>query len=119
MAVRALQSGAVDFILKPFNHQTLLEKVQKAIAVSKMHYTSASSEVHINCSKLTKRENEVFELISAGKSNKQIAVELHISYSTVEFHRANLMRKLQVKSIAALMKIHLLCSKTSGNHWVY
>jgi two-component system response regulator FixJ len=115
MAVRAMQAGAVDFILKPFNHQVLLEKVQKAIAISKVQHSSSGSDVLINRSKLTKRENEVLELIIACKSNKQIAFELNISYYTVEFHRANLMRKLQVKSIAALMKTYLLYSNTPGN----
>jgi two-component system, LuxR family, response regulator FixJ len=109
MAVRAMKLGASDFILKPFNYQELLEKVQKAIAQDKAQYTNSNSETFIGAlSKLTRRESEVLKLIVQGKSNKQIAFDLHISYHTVEFHRNNLMNKLQIKTIAELVKAYLI-----------
>jgi two-component system response regulator FixJ len=109
MAVRAMQEGAIDFVLKPFNDQILLEKIQKAIEADKQrkeHFQDP--EIQQRLSKLTARELEVMNFIVDGKLSKQIAFALKISESTVDFHRSNLMRKLQVKSIADLVKIHLL-----------
>lgn len=112
MAVRAMQEGAVDFILKPFNDELLLEKIQKAIASDKKRQELGEPLVDPKLlSKLTPREHEVMKNIAGGKLNKQISQELNISDSTVEFHRANLMRKLKAKTAAELVRIYMLCSK--------
>jgi FixJ family two-component response regulator len=112
MAVRAMQEGAMDFVLKPFNDQLLLEKVQKAIVLdqargqqhmSVSHPTDPLVQKRFN--QLTRREKQVMKLVAGGKLNKQIAAELHISESTVEYHRSNVMRKLEVKSLAELIKL--------------
>jgi FixJ family two-component response regulator len=113
MAVRAMQEGAVDFILKPFNDQLLLEKVQKAIAIDKEKRSkSIDSDSAKRLQQLTIREQEVLEKIVAGKLSKQIAFDLKISESTVDFHRGNLMRKMKVKTIAELVKLHVLYAST-------
>ncbi len=113
MAVRAMQAGAMDFILKPFNDQLLLEKVQKAIALDKKRCSQVTQiDWPKRLAQLTTREREVLELIVAGQHNKEIAYNLNISLSTVEFHRANIMRKLQVRSIAELVKLHLMNKAT-------
>lgn len=105
MAVRAMKSGAIDFILKPFNEQCLLEAVQKCISQSTNHYSIELIHEHI--ASLSTREHQVIELILDGKLNKQIAFELSISISTVEAHRANIMRKMKAKNLAQLIKWYL------------
>jgi len=111
MAVRAMKLGAFDFITKPFHNQSLLEIVQKAIQLSmaqkKQNSVSQSDYIQHKFEKLTPRENEVLKLIIDGKLNKQIAYMLSISISTVEMHRANIMRKMKVKTLADLIKLSL------------
>lgn len=108
MAVRAMQAGARDFILKPFNDQVLLEKIQAAIAQdSKREKHEPAQAIVERFTLLTPREQQVMNEVVAGKLNKQIAATLAISISTVELHRAKIMRKLQVKTLAELVKIVL------------
>lgn len=109
MAVRAIQDGAEDFILKPFNDQALLQKVQKAITLdSKRQQNSADNGASKRFEQFTVREKEVLNKIVEGKLSKQIAFELNISESTVGFHRGNVMRKAQVKTVAELVKLRVL-----------
>ncbi len=105
MAVKALKEGAFDFFTKPFNSQLLLERVQQALAYD-IQLTSEYKKLLTSnlIYQLTRRETEVMELIIAGKINKQISNELGISVSTVEMHRANLMEKMQAKSLVELVK---------------
>ncbi|WP_454785303.1 response regulator transcription factor [Legionella sp. WA2024007413] len=110
MAIRAMKAGAEDFILKPVNHQHLLEITQKCLKKIKSNNPSQSN-IDERMQSLTKREKEVMELVVEGKLNKQIAYELDISISTVEVHRANVMRKMGVKSLAELIKINLIHAK--------
>ncbi len=105
MAVRAMKAGAVDFLLKPFNDQCLLETVQKCI--NKTVSTSSIDLMQERVSSLSERERQIINLILDGKLNKQIAYELSISISTVEAHRANIMHKMQAKNVAQLIKIYL------------
>lgn len=111
MAVRAMQEGAIDFILKPFNDQMLLEKVQKAIIIDKERKNKFKN-INIDqlISQLTAREKEIFDMVAEGKLSKQIAADLKISESTVDFHRGNLMRKMKVKTVAELVKLYVLNS---------
>lgn len=108
MAVRAMKSGAKDFILKPFNSQMLIEQIQRQIAKTydkvKPHQSAKIAE---DFATLTVRELEIFELIVAGKINKEIATELNIAVSTVEYHRASLMKKIHVKNVAQLLQMKL------------
>lgn len=105
MAVRAMKAGAVDFILKPFNDQCLLETVQKCI--SKTVSTNSIDLIQERINILSDRERQIINLILDGKLNKQIAYELSISISTVEAHRANIMHKMQAKNVAQLIKMYL------------
>ncbi|CAM4405574.1 MAG: Transcriptional regulatory protein FixJ [Legionella sp.] len=105
MAVRAMKLGAKDFLLKPFNEQVLLEKVQKHINQSVNNESLLLINKRINS--LSKREQQIIKLIINGKLNKQIAHELSISIYTVEAHRANIMTKVQAKNLAQLIKSYL------------
>ena len=109
MAVRAMQLGAFHFISKPFNDQLLLDQVQKAIAVNANHDDIPSVSLYANrYLRLTPREKDIMKLVSIGKLNKQMASDLNIAISTIELHRAKMMEKMQVKTLAELIKIYLI-----------
>lgn len=108
-AVRALQSGAIDFITKPFDHNTLLGRIEQCIEKEKKLRTRRiqHDEIVRRIDLLTPREREVMQLVVEGKLNKIIAAELNISSKTVEAHRANMMDKMQADSLAELMRMVL------------
>lgn len=109
MAVSTMKKGAVDFIEKPF----VLDEINPIItrfldeAYNQMQETLSQQEVDGLLARLTGREEQVLERIVAGRLNKQIADDLSISIKTVEAHRANIMEKLEVSTVADLMKIVL------------
>lgn len=105
MAVRAMKAGALDFILKPFNDQCLLEIVQKCI--NQTSNTTSLDIINNRINSLSDRELQISNLILEGKLNKEIAYELNISISTVEAHRANIMNKMEAKNIAQFIKMYL------------
>jgi FixJ family two-component response regulator len=107
MAVRAMKSGAVEFVEKPFNRQTLLDKVQRAIKddMSRRSRLAASASVLAKIRKLTGKEREVLELIKDGRPNKEIATRLEITPRAVELRRSSLMRKLGVGSLPELLRL--------------
>jgi two-component system response regulator FixJ len=109
MAVEAMQKGAVDFIQKPFRDQDLLDRISEALKTDKEQRKEQQehAEVAGRVDKLTKREYEVFDLVVTGKPNKVIAYELGVSQRTVEIHRARVMEKMQARSLADLVKMHL------------
>ncbi len=106
MAVAALQRGACDFIEKPFHNEDLLSRVTRALELdsqlaARQKRTSASSH---RLAQLTQREREVMQLVVTGKLNKQVADQLDISMKTVEAHRARVMEKMGVRTLAELVK---------------
>lgn len=108
-AVHAMQAGAVDFIMKPFDNNTLLERVDQCVERARQH-ADISRQGNIareRLAKLSAREREVLKLVVTGKSNKLMATELQISIKTVEAHRAKIMSKLQVHSLAELVSLVL------------
>src|SRR3990167_2437643 len=108
IAVNAMKIGAIDFISKPFNDQYLLEQVQKSIAHNVKQCFAEPFENYTNrFANLSKRELQVMKLVAVGRLNKQIAQELCISTSTVEFHRARIMKKMGAKNLAELLKIYI------------
>jgi two-component system response regulator FixJ len=111
-AVRALKAGAVDFIEKPFSDDLLLERVRQALASDReaRDQQARHREAVERFTQLTPREREVMELVIAGKANKVIASDLGLSPKTVEVHRASVMRKMQVHSVADLVRAALLLS---------
>jgi len=109
MAVRAMRNGAVDFIEKPFSDQHLIDRVQEAIARDRLRRTERKGRESVarRVSTLSAREREVLDLVVTGKANKVIANELGLSPKTVEVHRARLMKKLNVSSVAELVQLSL------------
>jgi two-component system response regulator TtrR len=101
IVVKAMQAGAIDFILKPLDVDYLLEITHAHLAGS-VNKNPFNGSLHSN--PLTNREQEVMNLILDGKYNKRIAYELDISISTVEAHRARIMTKLNAKNLAQLIK---------------
>ncbi len=108
-AVKSMQLGAVDFLEKPVNHQYLLERVRKSLAEDQRYREEYGDlgEVTARLETLTPREREVLKYIVHGKANKAIAWELGTSVRTIETHRANLMSKLKIKSVADLVRLTL------------
>jgi len=107
MAVRAMKSGAIDFIEKPFNDEQLLESIRNALAIddTRRDEQSFKAEVASRLAQLTPRESEVMDMVTAGKSNKEIANTLGVSAKTVEAHRAKVMEKMEAGSLAELVRL--------------
>ncbi len=112
-AVQAMKKGAIDFIEKPFNSQYLLDQVHKAIAEDAQIRKKQAQQQVVSASLtlLTPREREVMDLVIAGKANKVIALELGLSTKTVKFHRANMMKKMKVDSVAELVVLFISTTK--------
>ncbi len=106
-AVQAMKKGAFEFLEKPFSSQALLDKIHHAIERDQERRETQvrASEISDRLGSLTRRETDVLIRIGAGKSNKTTARELGVSVRTVEFHRSNLMRKLQATSRESLAEI--------------
>jgi len=109
MAVSTMKKGAVDFLEKPFNESDLREIVARMLeqASERVSQAQAQRDHEAMLARLTAREQQVLERIVAGRLNKQIADDLGISIKTVEAHRANIMEKLEVTTVADLMKVAL------------
>jgi len=113
MAVRAMKSGAIDFIEKPFNDEVLLDAIRRAIAYEEQqrsHY-SENLRVQERLAHLTPREREVMEMVTDGRSNKEIANSLGVSAKTIEAHRARVMEKMQAGSLAELVRMALVANE--------
>jgi len=109
MAVSAVKKGAVDFIEKPFAEKDLLRLVTQALELEREQAGARQrqAEARRRLESLTAREREVLDLVVAGKPNKLIADELGISPKTVEVHRARVMEKMEVGSVAELVQLVL------------
>jgi FixJ family two-component response regulator len=114
MAVRAMKSGAVDFIEKPFNDELLLESIRHALAldVKQRDMQKQRAEIATRLARLTPREHEVMVMVTNGKANKEIATGLGVSAKTVEAHRARVMEKMQANSLADLVRMAINANLT-------
>jgi FixJ family two-component response regulator len=107
MSVRAMKAGAVDFLPKPFHDQDLLDAVQRAIAADRerRRHESGLATIRAVYETLTPREREVLSYVVSGALNKQIAGTLGTSEKTIKVHRARIMDKMGVESLADLVRL--------------
>ena len=117
MAVRAVKAGAIDFIEKPFSDQLLLDRVRQALELDRdaREVRTRREDARQRLAALTAREREVLHLVVAGKANKEIAFELGLSPKTIEVHRAHVMSKMHVDSLAELIRVALLAGAIREN----
>ncbi len=110
-SVQAMKRGASDFLTKPVNDEDLLAAVRVAIEKHRAlrREQAELSEIRARLATLTPREREVLEYVVAGKLNKQIAVELGTVEQTVKIHRAHVMQKMRVQSVAELVRLTERC----------
>ena len=107
MTVRAMKAGAVEFLVKPIREQDLLDAVQIGLDRDRARRESENtvSAMWVRYNSLTPREQEVIALVTSGLMNKQIAAEMDVSEITAKVHRGNVMRKMDAKSLADLVRM--------------
>jgi FixJ family two-component response regulator len=106
MSVTAMKAGAVEFLTKPFRDQDLLDAVHRGLELDRDRRAEAAmlAELSQRFDSLTPRERQIMALVAAGQLNKQIAAELDLSEVTVKVHRAQVMRKMEAKSLPDLVR---------------
>lgn len=107
MAVEAMREGAVDFLQKPFNGDTLIERATRAIEQDERMRLQADDReaLALRLDSLTPREREIAGRIVDGQANKVIAIDLDLSERTVELHRARVMQKMKIRGVAQLVQV--------------
>lgn len=107
MSVEAMKQGAVDFLTKPTNDEDLLAAIRAGIDKDRANRQAGTERTRIlqQLATLTSREREVLHHIIAGKLNKQVAAELGIVEKTIKVHRARVMKKMNVRSVAELVRV--------------
>ena len=107
MTVQAMKSGAIEFLTKPCRDQDLLDAVRRALVEHRSQFDEAKhvAVLRSNFEALTAREKEIIAFVTAGLMNKQIAAQLGLNEGTVKMHRGNIMRKMQARSLAELVRM--------------
>ena len=110
-----MKAGALDFIEKPFDDAILLDAIQTAFAILDRSYSEERrrEEIQRRIGSLSRRERQMLDGLVAGRSNKLIADDLHISARTAEVYRAAMLAKMQARSLSELVRMALLAGITS------
>jgi len=122
MSVRAMKAGAIEFLSKPFRDQELIDAINSGIERNRAQRREAvlGAELRQRFAALTQREREVMTLVISGRANKRTAAELGVSEATVKVHRAQIMHKMQAKSLVELVRmgdtLGLSTGKSSSDH---
>ena len=121
MVRKALKAGAVEFLIKPFQDEELLQAVEQAFALDReqRRANALMNTIRARAKALSDREREVMDLVAAGLTNKEIAERLYLSVVTIKLHRGQVMRKMQAESLADLVrmseKIKLIPNSANGS----
>ena len=115
MVARAMQNGAVEFLEKPFDNNTLIEAVRSAIAqdAERRQRSARKQAIEQRLAQLSEREQEVLEGLLAGYAHKRIAADLDVSLSTIEAHRKSIQQKLKARNLADLLQMVMSCRKSN------
>ncbi len=107
LVVKAFKGGAVDFIEKPFNQYEIVASIQHAIKLDQMMRKTGTEKARLEegLARLTKRERQVLDILIGGRSSKHAAKELGISIKTVDFHRNNILTKMETDSLVELARL--------------
>ena len=107
MSVRAMKAGAVDFLIKPFRDQDLLDAVHAAIERdrARRQHVTGMADLEVRYRSLTERERDIMALVVVGRLNKQIASEIGLAEVTVKAHRSQIMHKMGAKSLPELVRM--------------
>jgi FixJ family two-component response regulator len=107
MSVKAMKSGAVEFLTKPFRQQDLLDAVQRSLARARIlrEKEREQTELRHRYERLSVREREVMKLVVSGMLNKQVAAEIGASEATIKMYRSQVMKKMQAKSLPELVRM--------------
>ena len=115
MAVEAMRRGALDFIRKPIDEEILLERIQEAFTFESglRKNLQKIEDTLIKFKSLTNREQQIFDLVSIGETNKKIGQRLEISEKTVEVHRSNVMKKMNATTLSQLVRFRFSLEKSN------
>jgi RNA polymerase sigma factor (sigma-70 family) len=107
MSVKAMKSGAIEFLTKPFRQQDLLDAVQRSLTRARVlrEKERELEELRNRSERLSVRERDVMKLVVSGMPNKQVAAELGASEATVKMYRSQVMKKMQAKSLPELVRM--------------
>lgn len=119
-AIKAMRLGAVDFLQKPLDRDTLVDRIRTALELDKKQesYRLSQERLQARLDTLTKRERQVLKLVLDGRLTKQIARELGVTSKTVEAHRCNIMKKMCVDNVVQLVRLTAEHRPPSGWHVV-
>jgi FixJ family two-component response regulator len=106
-AVQAMKAGALDFLIKPFDDEQLIDSVNKALSRSStdLRNSLSSADIATRYSSLSPRESQIALLVSQGQMNQQIADQLGIAERTVKLHRMHMMRKMGARNVIELVRM--------------